>query len=319
MGFSYNMSEDLIECSCCGKLVPAANIELAYRRPDVIASLSSEELEARSTHTDDICILDGERFFVRCTISLPIRMSSESYAIGAWAEISERDFATVQKLWDEVDQANAPAIDGVLANQIALTTGSSGCRVLVTLTGPTTRPCIAIKDQACSMYLEQKEGLPAHRASEYANVCRKRASVKVNLVVVAEQELPSSACPCCDQTIRTYCGHITAGEDGEVCADYWLRIPEGHGGFFTVAVSIDEGGNPRVAVLVGEATHDGLTYRLLDRENSPWQDFGEYGMVMDRMDVLDDPGKPVFFSMVDAIAALDLRLIAHTRPHLNTG
>ena len=170
------MIEDLIECSCCGKLVPAANIELAYRRPDVIASLSSEELEARSTHTDDICILDGERFFVRCTISLPIRMSSEYYAIGAWAEISERDFATVQKLWDEVDQANAPAIDGVLANQIALTTGSSGCRVLVTLTGPTTRPCIAIKDQACSMYLEQKEGLPAHRASEYANVCRKRAS-----------------------------------------------------------------------------------------------------------------------------------------------
>lgn len=311
------MSEEFIECSCCGKMVPAENIELAFRRPDDVAALSIEVLDARCTHTDDICVLDGERFFVRCTIPLPVRMSTEPYAIGAWAEISKPDFGRIHELWDEADQTCEPAISGVLANQIPLTTESLGCRVEVHLVGRATRPWISIADDACSLFQEQKEGVTAHRASEYSDVCRKRVSDEPQLAVVAEQEFDPISCPCCDQTIRSYCGHITAGESADVCADYWLRIPEGHGGYFTVAVSIADAGHARVAVLVGEATHDGFTYRLLDREESPWEDFGAYGAVMDRADVLTDPAKPVFFRMVDAVAAQDFRLVAHTRPYLN--
>ena len=298
-------------------MVPAANIELAYRRPDDIAALSSDDLAARCTETDDICILDGERLFVRCVIPLPVRGNSQDYSIGAWAEISQPDFDRIRELWKAVDQAQEPAMPGVLANHISLTTGSFGCQIAVRLTGPTTRPHISITDQACSLYQEQKDGIHAHRASEYSEVCRGNEDKQNGLVVVAEQELDPASCSCCRQTIRTYCGSITADAGGDVCADYWLRIPEGHGGYFTVAVSIDEGDRARVAVVVGEATPDGLTYRLVDREDSPWDSFGEYGDVMDRKDVLADPAKPVFFKMLDAIAAQDMRLKAHTGPYLN--
>ncbi len=312
------MNDDLIECTCCGKFVPLAAIELAYRRPDEIAALSNEEQEVRCVHNDDVGILDGERFFVRCTIPLPLRNSAQSYSIGAWAEISKRDFEKVEELWEEVEQAEEPTIEGVLANQIALTTGSFGCLVAIHLVGPKTRPLISIADEACSLYREQKDGIHAHRAIEYSDVVQKWPSDDDGLTVVEEEELDASACPCCNQTIRSYCGHITEGDNGVGCAAYWLRIPAGHDGYFTVAVSIAEGGGPRVAVLVGEATQDGLTYRLLDRENSPWDDFGEYGGVMDRSDVLADPAKPIFFEMVDAIAARDSRLVAHTRIYLGT-
>lgn len=310
------MSQKFTECSCCGKLVPDEDIELAFRKPDDIAALSDAELEARCTYTDDVCIFDGERFFVRCVIPLPVHSRSEPYSVGAWAEISMQDFQTVQALWDELDQARAPAIEGVLANQIPLTVGSLGCRIAIHLIGPATRPRISITDETCSVYLEQMDGIQAHRASEYSDLCRTRGSDKNKLVVVPEQELDASACTCCDHTIRTYCGYITKGDGGDVCADYWLRIPEGHGGYFTVAVSIAQDGLARVAVLLGEATHDGMTYRLLDRQDSPWVDFGEYGSVMDRSDLLDDPAKPVFFQMVDAIAARDVRLVAHIQPYI---
>lgn len=39
-------------------------MELSFRRPDVIFNLTSEERKARCKENDDICILDGERFFV---------------------------------------------------------------------------------------------------------------------------------------------------------------------------------------------------------------------------------------------------------------
>lgn len=307
----------MIECSCCGKMVPAENIELAFRRPDDVAALSSDELDMRCTHTDDICVLDGERFFVRCTIALPVQMSSQPYAIGAWAEISKVDFDLVWELWSDVDQSGMPAIGGVLANQIPLTAGSAGCRVAVQLVGPKTRPRMMIADEACSLFQEQKDGINIHRASEYSDIFRNPRRDQAERLVVEEPELDLDECPCCDSAIHNYCGYITAGDEGAISADYWLRIPEGHKGLFTVAVSIADGGEARVAVLLGEATNDGLTYRLLDREESPWEDFGEYGAVMDRHQVLADPAKPVFFRMVDAIAAGDSRLVAHAGPYLN--
>ena len=37
------MTTEYVKCSCCGKMVPASDIELAFIRPGVIARLSEEE------------------------------------------------------------------------------------------------------------------------------------------------------------------------------------------------------------------------------------------------------------------------------------
>lgn len=312
------MSEELIECSCCGKLVPAEELELVLIRPDDVATLSSQELEVRCVETKDVCVLDGERFFIRCVIPLPVHQSAHPYSIGAWTEISERDYDRIHVLWEEEDLSAEPAIEGVLANQISLTIGSLGCRVAVQLVGAKTRPFISILDEACSLYCEQKDGVPMHRASAYSDLIRPSVKDKNALVVAEEQEMDVTACTCCDRTLRCYRGHITAGRNGDVRADYWLRIPEGHGGFCMLAVSIEVDAQPRVAVMTGEASDDGITYRLLDGASSPWGDFGEYGRVMDRREVLDHPAKSAFFQMADAITAADTRLVAHTTPYLQS-
>lgn len=312
------MNEELIECSCCGKMVPSEDVELSFRRPDEVAALSQDEQDARCRSTDDICELDGKRFFVRCTIPMPVHERPHEYSIGAWAEIAEADYRKIQALWRDDNQSDESAINGVLANYIPLSKGSLGCSVAVKLTGPKTRPHIIIADEDCSIFQEQKYGISLHRASEYSDIPRNKAvNQNDGLLLVEEQELDSSKCSCCGKKIRTYCGHIAKEVSEEICADYWIRIPEGHDGYFTVAVSIAEGGKPRVAVLLGEATSDGLTYRIQDRKDSPWDDFGKYGAIMDREDVLNDESKPMIFSMVDKIANRDSRLIAHTETYLN--
>ncbi len=312
------MNDELIECSCCGKMVPSEDVELAFRRPDDVAALSQDEQEARCKSTDDVCELDGMRFFVRCTIPMPVHERAYEYSIGAWAEIAEDDYKKIRALWKDENQANEPAIAGVLANDIPLSAGSFGCSVAVKLTGPKTRPHIIIADENCSIFQEQRYGISLHRASEYSDITRNNTTNQNDgLLLVEEQELDLNKCSCCGKKIRTYSGLIAKENSEEICANYWIRIPEGHDGYFTVAVSIAEGGKPRVAVMLGEATSDGLTYRIQDRKDSPWDDFGDYGAIMDRKDVLSDVSKQMIFSMVDKIADNDTRLMAHTKPYLN--
>lgn len=305
------MKEELIECECCGEMVPASNMELTFRRPDIIAGLSEEEQNERCKHNDDSCELDGNRFFIRGLIPLPVQESSRAYCLGAWVEISEVDFKKVKQLWKDENQSEEKPISGILANKIPLTEGTKDCITTLQLTGPNTRPEITIVDELCTLYKEQKYSINIHRAREYSQVYEKKEIYNI----VEEEELESIVCSCCENKIRIYCGHVFKTENNEVIADYWFRIPEGHGGDFTIAVSIKEGGIPRVAVMLAESTSEGITYWIQKKENSPWEHFGDYGEVMDRDEVLADSEKGLFFDMVDQVAAKDSRLKPHIKEY----
>lgn len=170
--YHIHMNSEKIICPCCGKLVPADNIEISFLRPDDIAAMNVDEREARCRYNDDLYVLDEARYFVRCTIPLPILESSRHYSIGAWAEIDKSSFEKIYGRWEDEDQANEPPMQGKLANQVPLTVGSEGCLVHVQLTGPTTRPEMVILDKACSLYAEQTSGITIHRADEYSSLVR---------------------------------------------------------------------------------------------------------------------------------------------------
>ena len=307
------MGEKLIKCSCCGDMLPAHNIELSFNLPDTVAAFQKKELNERCQYNDDICILDKERFFVRGLIPLPIHECEGNYSIGGWAEVSQYDYQKILDLWDDEEQYKEPPIAATLANKIPLNSDTLECDIVVKLTGSTTRPNIIIADEKCSLYKEQKCGINIHRAYEYAEYLEK--SKKNIYSVIEEDELEKEECSCCEALIHQYCGHIRKGE--EVFSDYWLRIPENHQGHFTVAISIKVGEQARVAVLLGEATNEGITYWIQDKKDSPWSSFGEYGDVLDRDDVLADNAKKTFFDIADRIAGNDSRLVNHITPYLN--
>jgi len=50
------MSEELVKCHCCERMVPANSIELTFRKPDYIASMGEEEIEENCRYNDDIFI-----------------------------------------------------------------------------------------------------------------------------------------------------------------------------------------------------------------------------------------------------------------------
>jgi len=166
------MSQELVKCPCCDKMVPADNIELTFIRPDDIAAMEEEEREQTCKYDEDIYICEEEYFYLRCILPLPVHDTGRNYCLGVWVQVSEKSFNRICEVWDDEDQSQESPFEGLLANSVPLTKRSRNAKVLVRLVGPTTRPNVIVKDEDCSLYQEQSCGITIHRASEYSDLCR---------------------------------------------------------------------------------------------------------------------------------------------------
>ncbi|MET0934799.1 MAG: DUF2199 domain-containing protein [Luteibacter sp.] len=155
-------------CAICGTTHEEDELELSYGRPDAIFDMPTDERSLDVYESDDACVIDDERFFLRATLPLPVHGRSSDYHIGVWVEVGEEIFHRVGDLWDDPLQAAEPPMKGTLANEIRLHGHSLGEPLLMQLTGPATRPQVFISDRDHSLGREQREGISTHRASEYS-------------------------------------------------------------------------------------------------------------------------------------------------------
>jgi hypothetical protein len=135
-----------------------------------VAELEAAERESRVQENNDLCILDGKRFFVRALLPLPVLEGVQPYNVGLWVEVSQRDFERVYELWDAADQADEPSFDAQVANDIPLHPPVLGLAARLSLTGPTTRPEVTLETAEHPLVGEQVRGITVHRASEYSRL-----------------------------------------------------------------------------------------------------------------------------------------------------
>lgn len=154
-------------CSKCGEDHPLEEMELTFRRPDDAAKLSPEDRDRLLQENDDLCIIEGKRFFIRGLLPLPVNSREHPYCIGLWVEVSQSSFERIYELWDSAGQLNEPAFAARIANEVPTAMGSIGLDAELRLTGPTTRPDVFVKSRNHPLFLEQTAGIDAHRVSEY--------------------------------------------------------------------------------------------------------------------------------------------------------
>lgn len=163
------MSTDMSICQECGIEHPIEDLELSFRRADVVAGLSAEELSSRVQENNDLCVLDGDRFFVRAVLPLAVIGREIPYNIGLWVEVSQRTFERVYELWDESGQADEPAFPAHIANDIPSHPSTIGLAATISLTGPTTRPMVTLLAAEHPFVREQRSGITVHRAAQYSS------------------------------------------------------------------------------------------------------------------------------------------------------
>jgi hypothetical protein len=81
-------------CATCGDEHDGLP-DLGMEAPDPYLEVPDEERAARTTFTPDRCVVrnpDGEHYFVRGVILIPVRGGDEPFGIGAWVSQSRKNF-----------------------------------------------------------------------------------------------------------------------------------------------------------------------------------------------------------------------------------
>ncbi len=139
--------------------------DLCFALPDAIFELNDEDRATRALVSSDLCVLDDQRYFMRCVLEVAITGHSDLFAYGLWAEVSARDFTRYAVYYNTDAPEPLSTFQGQLSNRLPLTEDTLGLLCLVHLSNEEgTRPAIAVAVQEHPLFAEQTEGIGLERA-----------------------------------------------------------------------------------------------------------------------------------------------------------
>ncbi|MHB1242272.1 MAG: DUF2199 domain-containing protein [Gaiellaceae bacterium] len=155
-------------CAVCGETHAGETRDIRMGLPQPIFLLDEEERERRSWVGEDSAILDGERFFVRALVELPIAGEEGYFGYGAWIEVSEPDYAALVELWHDEDGWRSQPFPGTLANELSPYAFTDGLPVKLRLRDVRLLPLVELEDGEHELVRAQRHGISPHRAHQLA-------------------------------------------------------------------------------------------------------------------------------------------------------
>lgn len=108
------------EGSICGEAHDLANISFGSDRP-IQWELLSDGDRAKSELTEEQCIIEtqeGQHFFVRARLQIPIKSTDTSFTWGVWCSLSEQSFIEMSEQWENPERESLGPYFGWLSTKI---------------------------------------------------------------------------------------------------------------------------------------------------------------------------------------------------------
>jgi len=157
-------------CGSCG-IAHRGIVDLAAFAPDFWEG--PEEYEHNSALrldgnflSEDFCVVDGEHFFVRCVLEIPVHGLTERFGFGIWSTLSRANFDIYVNGFDDGTYANIGPWTGWFSNRLALfeDTQNQGCWVQPRL--GRQRPLVTLADEEHEIARAQEDGITPERVLE---------------------------------------------------------------------------------------------------------------------------------------------------------
>jgi hypothetical protein len=157
-------------CSVCGAIHEGIPLDWGFGEP---AYWDDERDGANGFLNADVCVVpstDGTTdYFVRGVIEIPIvdgGTEDESFGIGAWVSLSERNFTWYIDNPDADERAQGQPWFGWLSNRIPVYPETLGLKTNVYLRGKEWRPHIRLQPTEHPLALDQQRGITIVQARE---------------------------------------------------------------------------------------------------------------------------------------------------------
>jgi hypothetical protein len=168
---------DSYVCSVCGERHEGPAHSVGFQYPDYYFSIPLEERSHRCVFNSDAGVVDGEHYFIRGCIELPIHGEDQPFIWGVWVTQSEASFHKFMAIWDEPD-AEPPSTFGWLANAMPGYPETAELKTMAHGRKGKLRPWIEVEPTDHPLAVEQREGITVARADELEHLVISRLHPK---------------------------------------------------------------------------------------------------------------------------------------------
>jgi hypothetical protein len=154
-------------CGVCGKYHREIPMNYGAEAPSAYAALDEDSLK-NTELTQDLCVIDQNRFFIKGRIKIPVEGKEEPFSWNVWVEISKDDFEREQELWDDENRFLNPPYSGILNTPLYVYPDTLGLKVSVQTQKVGLIPDITIVESDHPLFLEQENGIKMERVISFA-------------------------------------------------------------------------------------------------------------------------------------------------------
>jgi hypothetical protein len=130
--------------------------------------IPEKERRRRVELTPDLCVIDGEHFFIRGVVQLPVHDAPEPFGWTVWCSLSPESFERVQALWREPGREAEPPYFGWLSTVLPVYPDTLNLRTLVHSRAVGLAPLVELEPTDHPLAVEQREGITMARVREIA-------------------------------------------------------------------------------------------------------------------------------------------------------
>lgn len=133
-------------------------------------AIEPDEVEQRVEMNADLCINDGEHFFVRGHLKLPIEEAAEPFAWAFCCPMSRESFELLMAIWEEEDRDETPLYFGCLCTELPAYPSTLHLETRVHNRKPW---CVTVTELEATdhpLAVEQPEGITMRPVQEIAHV-----------------------------------------------------------------------------------------------------------------------------------------------------
>lgn len=135
--------------------------ELAFDAPDPWEALDDLGRQ-RSLLEGDGCEIhtaDGDFYFVRGVLELPLRDAEGTWAFGVWCALTESGFDRFFDLFNDPRRHEEPPLASRLGNELPGYDGSLNLKGRLNVIDPALRPTLVLEDADHPLVRDQREGV----------------------------------------------------------------------------------------------------------------------------------------------------------------
>ena len=131
---------------------------------------SELEADPESELSEDQCVIEGEYYFIRGRVQIPIAATDYHFEWGVWVSVSEERFDQIHASWEQPGRESEPPYFGWLANEVPVYTSTLELRAHVYTRPVGEQPVIDLEPTDHPLAVEQSHGITMERMHEIAEL-----------------------------------------------------------------------------------------------------------------------------------------------------